>query len=73
MPVIIGSIVLAGILAAGAGYVLLRSQEPVYEAQPLPSVRVGNPGYNLVGPDWSGLNKPGRSTAHVTQAEAERK
>ena len=30
------------------------AQEPVYSAQPGPGVRVGDPGHNLVGQDWSG-------------------
>jgi hypothetical protein len=54
MPVIVSGIAVALILAllAGAGYYL--GQEPVYRAQPMPSVRVGDPGYNLVGRNWTG-------------------
>jgi len=39
-------------LAAGTAFYVV--QTPVYESQPMPSVRVGDPGDNLVGSDWSG-------------------
>jgi hypothetical protein len=54
VAVILGAIVLAVIIAltAGAGFYL--AQEPVYSAQPGPGVRVGDPGHNLVGQDWTG-------------------
>jgi hypothetical protein len=54
MPVIIASIALALILATASGLVLFSMQEPVYRSQPMESVRVGDPGHNLVGPNWSG-------------------
>ena len=58
MAVILGAIVLAVIIAltAGAGFYL--AQEPVYRAQPGPGVRVGDPGHNLVGQNWSGDPTP---------------
>jgi hypothetical protein len=54
MPVILASIALAVILAIVSGLTLYSMQEPVYRSQPMESVRVGDPGHNLVGPSWSG-------------------
>ena len=54
MPVILASMALAAVLAVVAGLGLYSMQEPVYQSQPMPSVRVGDPGHNLVGPNWSG-------------------
>jgi hypothetical protein len=54
MPVILASMALAAVLAVVAGLGLVSMQEPVYQSQPMPSVRVGDPGHNLVGPNWSG-------------------
>ena len=54
MAVILGAIVLAVIIALTAGAGFYMAQEPVYRAQPGPGVRVGDPGHNLVGRDWSG-------------------
>jgi hypothetical protein len=54
MPVILAGIVIAVVLALGAGLTLRSVQKPVYESQPMPTVRVGEPGSNLVGSDWSG-------------------
>lgn len=62
MPVILASIALAAVLAVVAGLGLYSMQEPVYQSQPMPSVRVGDPGHNLVGPNWSG-NQPGQADA----------
>jgi hypothetical protein len=54
MKVIVISIVIAALVAACAGLILSLVQEPAYEAFTVPHVRVGNPGDNLVGPEWSG-------------------
>lgn len=54
MRIILVSVVLATLIAIGGFMALFRAQEPVYEAQPQPTVRIGDPGHNLVGPDWSG-------------------
>jgi hypothetical protein len=54
MKIIVISIVVAALVAAGAGLILSLAQEPAYEAYTLQSVRLDDPGYNLVGPDWSG-------------------
>jgi hypothetical protein len=57
MRVILAGIVLALVFAALAGIGYSAAQRPVYEAQPMPSVRVGDPGSNLVGQNWSGHPK----------------
>jgi hypothetical protein len=62
MPTILFSIALAAVLAVVAGLGLHSMQKPVYVSQPMPSVRVGDPGHNLVGPSWSG-NPPKASDA----------
>jgi len=54
MKVIVISIVIAALVAACAGLILSRVQEPAYQAFTVPHVRLGNPGDNLVGPEWSG-------------------
>jgi hypothetical protein len=54
MGAVLTGIVAAVVLAVGAGYVLQREQERTWEAFSTGSTRVGNPGVNLVGPDWSG-------------------
>ena len=67
MGIIITGIIVAVVIAFGAGVVLNSSQKTVYQSQPMPTVRVGDPGTNLVGPDWSGLNdadKSRRQEAH---------
>jgi len=66
MGVILGGIVAAILIAVGAGYVLSGEQEPAYEVYSTQSVRVGDPGDNLVGADWTG--EPGGGAA---QAEGE--
>jgi hypothetical protein len=65
MPVILASIALAAVLAVIAGLGLYSMQEPVYQSQPMPSVRVGDPGHNLVGSNWSG-NPPAPRDAERT-------
>jgi len=73
MPVILASIALAAVLAVIAGLGLYSMQEPVYQSQPMPSVRVGDPGHNLVGPNWSGNPpKPAEAehTVNTTSREA---
>jgi hypothetical protein len=47
-------IVVAVVLGVTSGAGMLLTREPVYRAQPMDSVRVGDPGHNLVGPDWTG-------------------
>lgn len=54
MKVIILSAVAALAVAFAASFVLSREQEPAYEAFVGSGARVGDPGNNLVGPQWTG-------------------
>lgn len=54
MGTILTGIIVAVVIAIGAGYVLQRQQEPAWQVYSTKSTRVDNPGINLVGRDWSG-------------------
>jgi hypothetical protein len=58
MRMIVSGIIVALVFAGLAGIGYSAAQRPVYQAQPMPSVRVGDPGSNLVGQNWSGNPKP---------------
>ena len=59
MKIIILSALAALGLAYAASLILARDQEPAYEAFVGSGARVGDdPGTNLVGPNWTGLNEP---------------
>ena len=69
MKIVLASIAAALVLAIGASVVLNESQRPAYEAYSSPSgARVGDPGHNLVGPNWSGNNAPGATTASTPKS-----
>ena len=72
MRVIATSILVAVLLAVGAGLVLSAAQKPTYQARAMPTARVGDPGENLVGRDWSGLHKAAHKGIDTTQTQAER-
>ena len=59
MKVILASILTAVVLAIGASFVLNATQRPAYQVYSTSGARVGDPGHNLVGPDYSA--KPGKS------------
>jgi hypothetical protein len=67
MRILVTSIVVAVLLAAGAGLILSTMQRPVYEVQAGPSVRLDDPGYNLVGPGWNGLGRANEPEAKVSR------
>jgi hypothetical protein len=50
--VVLGAI--GAVVIAVVSLVLGTRQRTAYESFATESVRVGNPGHNLVGPDWSG-------------------
>ena len=67
MGVIIIGIVAAVVIAIGAGFVMRSDQEPSWQVYSTASTRVGNPGSNLVGPRWTGLNAaPAKESASAT-------
>jgi hypothetical protein len=53
MRAIFSGIALALAIAVIAGFVLAEVQKPSFEAYTTPSVRIGDPGENLVGPNWT--------------------
>jgi hypothetical protein len=54
LKVIILSAVAALLLAYASSFVLNTEQEPAYQAFVGSGARVGDPGFNLVGPEWTG-------------------
>jgi hypothetical protein len=69
MRIIVTSMVVAVLLASAAGAVLSTAQKPVYQGRAMPTVRIDDPGENLVGPDWSGLYKTAPNGTKVSHAE----
>ena len=63
MGVILAGIVATVVLAVGAGFIMRGEHEPAYERYSTGSTRVGDPGSNLVGPDWTGEPGGGSSVA----------
>jgi hypothetical protein len=68
MGVILTGIVVAVVIAVGAGFVLRGEQEPAWQVYSTESARVGDPGHNLVGPNWTG--EPGGSAAAADEDAA---
>lgn len=56
MGVILTGIVVAIVIAIGAGYFLSteQQQQPTWQVYSSSSARVDDPGHNLVGPAWTG-------------------
>jgi hypothetical protein len=71
MRIILISTLAAATLALGAGLLLFAAQKPAYQVATTPTVRIGDPGHNLVGHDWSGVPTPeaGMTAAKRTDAE----
>ncbi len=63
MGVILAGIVAAAVLAVGAGFILRSEQRAAYEVYSTGSTRVGDPGQNLVGPQWTGEPGGGETVA----------
>jgi hypothetical protein len=59
MRALLAGIVVAIVLAIVAGYFLPKESETAWQAFSSTSTRVGDPGSNLVGPRWTGINPPG--------------
>ena len=58
MKVILASIVIAIVIGVAAGLILNSTQRPAYEVYSTSGVRVGDPGHNLVGENWTGNPRP---------------
>ncbi len=54
MRVLLTGIVIAIVIAVIAGIGFRAAREPVYEVFSSSSVRLENPGFNLVGKNWTG-------------------
>lgn len=52
VPIILTGIAVAIAIAIGAGYLMRSEQEPAWQVYSTDSTRVGDPGHNLVGPEW---------------------
>jgi hypothetical protein len=59
-PFLLG-VTAAVLLALGAATLLINTQEYAYQAYTTSGARVSDPGYNLVGPHWTGEASAGRS------------
>jgi hypothetical protein len=59
MKIIFLAVFVAIVIGVAAGAILNHEQRPAYEAFSTSSTRVGDPGENLVGQNWSGNPKPG--------------
>ena len=72
MGTIFTGIVIAIVIAAGAGYFLFAEGQdsPAWQVYSSSSTRVGDPGQNLVGPGWIGDAEVG--AAEVAEAEQPR-
>jgi hypothetical protein len=57
LKVILLSAIAGIVIAVAASFVLNHEQEPAYRAFTGSGARVGEPGTNLVGPTWNGLNE----------------
>jgi hypothetical protein len=64
MGMILSGIVVAAAIGFGASYFFLNSQDrvPAWQAYSSASTRVGDPGHNLVGDDWSGHVRAGEGS-----------
>jgi hypothetical protein len=63
VKVMLLSVVVALVLAVAASYVLSTQQRPAYQAYVGSGASVGDPGENLVGRNWNGMNA-GDNLAH---------
>jgi hypothetical protein len=62
MKVFLGSVLVLVALAAAAALILNAGQRPAWEVySSTQSTRVGDPGHNLVGENWSGNPRPQNS------------
>jgi hypothetical protein len=67
MRAIIGGIIVSVVIAVVVGLIWVQYRTPIYEAQASPSLRIGDPGYNLVGRDWSGLHRTSKQQSEERQ------
>jgi hypothetical protein len=63
---ILTGIAVAIAIAIGAGYFMRAEQQPAWQAYSTESLRVGDPGSNLVGPNWTGQPDGSAATTEDT-------
>ncbi len=68
MTGVLSGIAVALGIAVVAGLVLVQARTPIYEVHATQSVRLGDPGHNLVGQSWSGENT-GENAGEAEAAE----
>lgn len=64
MRMILAGIALAIVIAFGAGYAMRMQHAPAWQVFSTDSVRVGDPGHNLVGQNWWGDPVAGSADNH---------
>src|SRR3546814_6461396 len=71
MGALLSGIVVAIVLAVGIGAFLPAEPEPAWQVYSTTSVRVADPGTNLVGPEWTGWNRVRpRSEEHTSELQS---
>ncbi|MBX6746588.1 MAG: hypothetical protein QJR07_10945 [Acetobacteraceae bacterium] len=70
MGAILAGILVAVAIAVGAGFAMHSDNPLSWETYKTGNVRVGDPGTNLVGPGWTGENKPGATTGQAPPGAA---
>ena len=63
MNIVLTGIAAAVVLGIVAAFVLQADVKPAWEAYSTSSARVGDPGYNLVGKNWTGDPKVQRKNS----------
>ncbi len=58
MKVIFASVLIAVVIGVAAAFILDTAQRPAYEVYSTSGTRVGEPGHNLVGENWTGNPRP---------------
>jgi len=57
VKVFVGAVLFAIVLAGATAFTLNLFQKTAYEAFATSGVRLSDPGYNLIGKSWNGLNE----------------
>jgi hypothetical protein len=68
MGAILAGIVVAVAIAIGAGFAMHSGNPLSWETYKTVNVRVGDPGTNLVGPNWTGENNAGAAAGRSQPA-----
>jgi hypothetical protein len=69
MGAMLSGIVMAVVIAVVAGVVMRSESVPSWQVYKTVNARVGDPGSNLVGPEWTGENHPGAAAGEHAASE----